>query len=82
MHGDPTMFDKVPLIGQFLSKTAKSHHEHHKQVLMNMHYIERHSVNGFSWKQSFILGVIFWIFFKILKIRNIMRYVQKLTDEY
>lgn len=66
MHGDPKMFDKVPVIGQYLSDTAKSHHAHHKQVLMNMHYIKRHSTNGFQWETSLVLSVIFLIFFKLL----------------
>lgn len=66
MHGDPKILIKVPILGKLLSETAKSHHDHHKQVLMNMHYIDQNTTNGFKWDTTLMLGAIFWIFFTVL----------------
>ena len=66
MHGNPETLIKIPLIGDRLSSTAVNHKHHHKQILMNMHYINEHSTNGFYWFDTIALGTIFAIFFKIL----------------
>lgn len=66
MHGNPKILSKIPLFGKLLSDTARDHKYHHEQILMNMHYIEKHSTNHFTWFATISLGTIFAICFKIL----------------
>ena len=66
MHGDPEVLKQFPIIGERLRITAESHQYHHKQVLMNMHYIDEHSTNGFQWFDSVIMFILVMVSFKIL----------------
>lgn len=66
MHGDPKILKRIPIIGEILRITAESHHHHHKQVLMNMHYIDEHSTNGFEWFESAVMFILILVTFKML----------------
>lgn len=66
MHGNPKNLIKIPIIGKLFSKISLAHKHHHEQVLMNMHFIDEHSTNGFYWFETFAILIIFTTFFKIL----------------
>ena len=62
MHGDASRLRHVPLIGHYLSETAKYHHKHHNEVLMNMRYKHCKTTDGFDWINT-VCMVILLIFF-------------------
>lgn len=51
MHGDPDMLGKVPLLGNYLARTARSHLNHHKEVMMDMRLRDVKELGSlfFSW---------------------------------
>lgn len=65
MHGDESRLRRVPLIGHYLSETAKYHHNHHKDVLMNMRYKDCKTSDGFSWIQTVFMVITLILFLKI-----------------
>ena len=63
MHGNPKKLTKFPVIGPFLSKTAKSHLDHHKEVLMDMTLDTKHpNMNEltFRWETTLLLFVLYF----------------------
>ena len=70
MHGDPTSLRKIPIIGKTLSQIAIQHNAHHKQILMDMHYIKDDITDGFHWFETFLVCIIFTIFVKLFTTIN------------
>ena len=66
MHGNPDVLIKIPLIGKYFNIIATEHKQHHKDILMNMHYIKDGLTNGFFWFETIILIILMFFMFKIL----------------
>ena len=59
MHGEPNKLAKIPFAGEYLKKTALSHHSHHKDVNIDMSLKEGSTPSDlyFPWDITIILGV-------------------------
>lgn len=66
MHGNENILKHVPLIGKKLEQVAVNHKKHHKDILMNMHYVDLHLTNGFGWGDTMLFTVLIFFFLKLL----------------
>lgn len=71
MHGDPEKLKRFPLIGSYLSKTASTHLDHHKEVNMNMKLINITDKRSlfFSWDICLILSALFMVSLLLFKFK-------------
>lgn len=63
MHGNPEFLKKFPIFGNYLSKTAIDHVEHHKHVNIDMTLKTDEESEGvyFPWSVTLITTIIFFI---------------------
>lgn len=63
MHGNPSVLKKVPILGDYLARTATSHVNHHKEVMMDMRLRHVKEVNSlfFSWMITAITTILMFI---------------------
>ena len=64
MHGDPEFLGKFPFIGEYLKKTAVSHHDHHKLINIDMTMKENKPDDRsayFPWSLSIGLAISFFV---------------------
>lgn len=76
MHGNPAKLGKIPIIGQYLYKTAQDHLDHHKDVNMNMVVDKTDRKEGlfFPWRVTFTVGIAGSVAFYITRIFKEYKY--------